>query len=127
MFDQEGLRHYKEYFAYQQTVTATLVNGAGGVNPQTIQNAEGQFGVSVTASGAFTIPAGGNVTVRATSSNGSIETLQFTNSGTTTRSYADTEEICVLIFSPRMRDNVTVALSSTGTGKVDVNPSFRTR
>ena len=131
MFFKEGLRHYDEYFARAQVLTAAFVDGNAqqGRNPQSIYNVEGQFGVSVTASEGQTVsvPASGTLSVRATSDNGTVETMIWKNSGTTALTFSETEEVCVFIFSPAMQGQVTVAVSSSGTGTVDINPSFRTR
>ena len=130
MFNREVIRHFGEYIAFNQALTTALVNGNGtnGANPHTVYSMNGQFGVTVSAAqgATVTIPAGGNITVQATSDNGSVETLKYVNSGTTPEVFTETQGIVAFIFSPEMRGEVTVAISSTGTGSVDINPSYRT-
>ncbi len=130
MFNRESLRHYGEYMAFNQALTTSLVNGNGvnGANPHTIYSMNGRFGLTVSAAKGATvsIPAGGNLTVQVTSDNGTVETLKYVNSGTAAMVFTDTQEIVAFIFSPDMSGIVTVAISSTGTGSVDINPSYRT-
>jgi hypothetical protein len=131
MFNNEALRHWGEYIAYNQALTTSLTagNGTNGANPHTAYNMNGQFGVTVSASKGATVsvPAGGTVTVGAVSDNGSSEQLVWKNTLAKARVFSNTQEIEAFIFSPAIRGQVTVSIASTGTGTVDVNPSYRTR